>query len=128
MRETREYGKATQAITEALEIQGKCFGGEANPEIAVALTGYGSLLSDEGKFQDALRNYKRALELNMQTVGALHPETAATHNNIGTLYQDAGDDLQAQKHFEESLDIQTKNSGAVNVDMATTYNNLATIL
>eukprot|EP00747_Dinoflagellata_sp_TGD_P162130 gnl/TRDRNA2_/TRDRNA2_179378_c0_seq1.p1 gnl/TRDRNA2_/TRDRNA2_179378_c0~~gnl/TRDRNA2_/TRDRNA2_179378_c0_seq1.p1 ORF type:complete len:560 (-),score=151.94 gnl/TRDRNA2_/TRDRNA2_179378_c0_seq1:347-2026(-) len=128
LREVQRYGEATDAIAEALEHQGKCFKGEVSPEVAVALISYGSLLHDQRKFKDALRNYNRALELNMQTLGPTHPETAASHNNIGTLYQDVGDDLEAQKHFEISLDIQSKSQGAISMDMATTYNNLGTIL
>eukprot|EP00747_Dinoflagellata_sp_TGD_P133578 gnl/TRDRNA2_/TRDRNA2_175215_c0_seq17.p1 gnl/TRDRNA2_/TRDRNA2_175215_c0~~gnl/TRDRNA2_/TRDRNA2_175215_c0_seq17.p1 ORF type:complete len:348 (+),score=76.33 gnl/TRDRNA2_/TRDRNA2_175215_c0_seq17:2-1045(+) len=128
LRELKRYPESNEAITEALKHQGKCFAGEASPEIAVALNTYGSLLQDEKKFTDALRNYKRALELNMQTVGYQHPETAATHNSIGTVYQDMDDDLSAQEHFEKCLDIQQKTVGIVSLDMATTYNNLGTLL
>eukprot|EP00747_Dinoflagellata_sp_TGD_P133570 gnl/TRDRNA2_/TRDRNA2_175215_c0_seq1.p1 gnl/TRDRNA2_/TRDRNA2_175215_c0~~gnl/TRDRNA2_/TRDRNA2_175215_c0_seq1.p1 ORF type:complete len:560 (+),score=118.05 gnl/TRDRNA2_/TRDRNA2_175215_c0_seq1:85-1680(+) len=128
LREAKHYPEATEAITEALKSQGQSFGGDASPEIAVALNTYGSLLQDEKKFTDALRNYKRALELNMQTVGYQHPETAATHNSIGTVYQDMDDDLSAQEHFEKCLDIQQKTVGVVSSDIANTYNNLGTIL
>eukprot|EP00747_Dinoflagellata_sp_TGD_P133587 gnl/TRDRNA2_/TRDRNA2_175215_c0_seq25.p1 gnl/TRDRNA2_/TRDRNA2_175215_c0~~gnl/TRDRNA2_/TRDRNA2_175215_c0_seq25.p1 ORF type:complete len:348 (+),score=73.90 gnl/TRDRNA2_/TRDRNA2_175215_c0_seq25:2-1045(+) len=128
LRETKSYTEATEAITEALKHQHKCFGRKGTPEIAVALNTYGSLLHDQKKYDDALRNYKHALELNMQTVGYENPETAATHNSIGTLFQDLGDDLAAQEHFEKCLDIQQKTVGAVSADVASTYNNLGTIL
>jgi len=127
LRETKRYPLSTEAITEALKHEGSCFPGEATPELAVTLNTYGSLLQDQGKYEDALRNYKRALEI-MEEVGRDQPELAATHNSLGTLYEDMGDDLKAQEHFEKCLDIQSKTVGFVSADMATTYNNIGTIL
>merc|ERR1719198_1521722 len=111
-----------------MHLQEVEFGDETNPEVAVTLNNIGSILHDEGKFQDALDKYLNALKVNMATVGNDHPETAATHNSLGTLYQDAGDDTSAQKHFEKCLEIQLTTVGTRSPDMATSYNNIATIL
>eukprot|EP00747_Dinoflagellata_sp_TGD_P133605 gnl/TRDRNA2_/TRDRNA2_175215_c0_seq8.p1 gnl/TRDRNA2_/TRDRNA2_175215_c0~~gnl/TRDRNA2_/TRDRNA2_175215_c0_seq8.p1 ORF type:complete len:531 (+),score=133.83 gnl/TRDRNA2_/TRDRNA2_175215_c0_seq8:96-1688(+) len=128
LRELKRYQEARSTVDEAVKLQEVEFAGESNPEVAVTLNNIGSILHDEGKFQDALEKYLSALQVNMATVGHDHPETAATHNSIGTLFQDLGDDLAAQEHFEKCLDIQQKTVGAVSADVASTYNNLGTIL
>eukprot|EP00747_Dinoflagellata_sp_TGD_P133603 gnl/TRDRNA2_/TRDRNA2_175215_c0_seq6.p1 gnl/TRDRNA2_/TRDRNA2_175215_c0~~gnl/TRDRNA2_/TRDRNA2_175215_c0_seq6.p1 ORF type:complete len:554 (+),score=126.37 gnl/TRDRNA2_/TRDRNA2_175215_c0_seq6:96-1757(+) len=128
LRELKRYPEARSTIDEASKHQEVEFGGETNPEVAVTLNNVGSILHDEGKFQDALEKYLSALQVNMATVGHDHPETAATHNSLGTLYQDAGDDASAQKHFEKCLEIQLTTVGTRSPDMATSYNNIATIL
>merc|ERR1719272_2799460 len=115
-----------QSMKLALHLQ--CCTGEDTPDVAVAIHTHGSIMHDQGKLDDAIAEYKRALDMNLQTVGLEHPETAAVHNSLGTAYQDTGDDSSAEIHFAKCLDIQLQTVGTQSPEVANTYNNLATIL
>lgn len=128
LREAKRYEEAEIVSTEALERLRRTFGTDQNPEIAVTLMGYGSLLHDKGDLHGAREQYLRALDINLKTVGPKNPETAVSHNSLGTLYQDAGDEEQAKIHFTKCLEIQLESLGPANPDVSTSYNNLATVL
>jgi len=127
-REGKRYAEAESTIKRALKLQIEAFGDELNPEVAVALNSYASILHDQGKLTEARAQYHKAVDVNIQTVGLEHPETAAAYNNLGTLYQDAGQNDQALIHFTKCLEIQMKTVGNKSPDVGNTYNNLATIL
>jgi len=119
---------AEQAVREAIRLQVARLQGDEHPEIAVALTTYGSILHDSGKAEEAHEKYSKALEISTSTVGDKHPVTAAAHNSLGTLYEDLGDDGSAHEHFSRCLEIQLETVGKDSPDVASTYNNLATLL
>jgi len=128
LRQETRYDEAEHAIDEALALHSQCCAGEDTPDVAVAIHTHGSILHDQGKLDDAIAEYKRALGMNLQTVGLQHLETAAVHNSLGTAYQDAGDDSSAEIHFAKCLDVQLQTVGTQSPEVANTYNNLATIL
>merc|ERR1719422_495560 len=118
---------AEVAIHEALKLQNACFQGEDHPEKAVLLNGFGSLLHDSGRAQEAVEKYHEALSVNLNSVGEFHPETAATYNNLGTFFEDVGDFGKAYEYFSKCLAIQVSTTGTASPDVANTYNNIATI-
>jgi tetratricopeptide (TPR) repeat protein len=128
LREARRYEEAEQSIQWALRHQEASFGHEDHPEHAVALGSYGSLLHDQGKLNEAHRQYNDALSINLRTIGNNHPESAALYNSLGTLYEDSGDARKAQTHFTKCLEIQLSTVGERSPDVSNTYNNLATLL
>jgi len=128
LREESRVDEAELAIEEALAVQGHCCSGFDSPDAAIAIHTYGSILHDQGKLDLAVEKYKKALEMNLHTVGLEHPETAAAHNSLGTVYQDMGDDGRAEVHFAKCLEIQLQTVGIQSPEVSNTYNNLATIL
>lgn len=128
LREQQKYAEAEEAALKALAIEERAFGSEGNPEIAVTLNGLGSVYHDQNRYDLALKQYLRALDINQRTVGTKNPETAATYNNIGNVYQDAGDDENAKKYYQLCLDIQLATIGEKNPDLGASYNNIASIL
>lgn len=127
LREAKRHKEAEDEIKLALKLQKQAFGGMDHPEVAVALSSYGSLLHDMGQYQEAFGKYKEALNLNLKTVGDRHPETASTYNSLGTLHEDAGNDEAAMTHFSKCLEIQLHTVGDKSPDVANSYNNLATV-
>jgi len=128
LRESKEYKLAESTILLAISQQDQWFGSGPHPEKGVALLTYGSILHDEGKFQEAHTQYLKALKMNIATVGDWHPETASTHNSLGTLYEDTNNLAAAEEHFEQCLQIQLRSVGTASPDVANTYNNLGTNL
>jgi len=128
LREEARYGEAEHAIEEALALHLQCCAGEDTPDVAVAIHTHGSIMHDQGKLDDAIVEYKRALDMNLQSVGLEHPETAAVHNSLGAAYQDMGKDNSAEIHFAKCLEIQLQTVGTKSPEVGNTYNNLATIL
>jgi len=127
-RQQGRYQEAKTAIEESLVVHSVCCDDETQPELAVAMHVYGSILHDQNQYSDALQKYQSALELLFKSVGSLHPESAAVHNSLGTLYQDMNDDVAAEQHFAKCLEIQFDTLGPKNPELSNTYNNLATLL
>jgi tetratricopeptide (TPR) repeat protein len=68
-----------------------------NPAVlnATSENNLGSALQTEGRFEDALHHYRRAL--------ALRPDYAQAHNNLGTVLARLGRPLEALDHYEGAL-------------------------
>ena len=64
---------------------------EANPDYLDAYVNLGVLLKREGKVNEAIDAYRKALQLN--------PNHAEAHNNLGTALAQRGDFQQAAHHF-----------------------------
>jgi len=128
LREEARIDEAEIAIEEALAVREQCCSDFDSPDGAITIHTYGSILHDQGKLHAAAEKYKKALEMNLHTVGVEHPETAAAHNSLGTVYQDMGDESQAEIHFAKCLEIQLHTVGTQSPEVSNTYNNLATIL
>merc|ERR550514_2541638 len=126
-REKEAFADAEKASLAALAVLTEAFGTDENPEIAVTVNGLGSIYHDQQRFQDALVQYQRSLQINLKTVGINNPETAASYNNLGNVYQDAGDDDSARTYYYKTLEIQRATIGEKNPDVSATLNNIASI-
>jgi tetratricopeptide (TPR) repeat protein len=65
---------------------------------AVTESNLGEALQQDGKYEEAIQHYRRAI--------ALRPDWAPPHNNIGTALQAQGLSDQAVAHFERALSLQ----------------------
>lgn len=128
LRELQRLSDAEHAMKRVSALQVDLFSEKAEPDVASALNIYGGIFHDQGKFAEAEIQYKKALAMNLDSVGHWHPETAAIHNSLGTLFQDVGNLTAAGEHFRECLDIQLNTFGGDNPEVASTYNNIATTL
>ena len=84
-------GLATLALTADLARAQPAAGGGADKEQAAKLAAEAESFGKKQQFADALRNYKRAAELD--------PGTAAYKCNIGMAYYALGDEARAHLHF-----------------------------
>ena len=68
-----------------LGIKEKQLGAEQS-DIAESLNNLASLYIDQGKYEEALPHYLRALTIMEKLLGVEHPNVAASLNNLASLY------------------------------------------
>lgn len=83
-----------------------------NPDSADALYNLGLALNLQGRIEDAVFNFLKALELN--------PRDGSTLYNLGCIYRSQGQDEKAIDFFRRTLEIEPSNASA--------YNNLGIVL
>ena len=83
-----------------------------NPLSWMAHNNLGAVLADEGKIEEALSHYSKALQLN-----ASHPEI---HNNLGNVLAKMGKFHEAEAHYLKALQIEP--------EYAKAHNNLGNLL
>jgi tetratricopeptide (TPR) repeat protein len=83
------YDEAEAAFTRVLEL---------DPDSFAALYNLGVTAFQQGREEEAIERYERAIELEPQ-----HPLAAATLNNLGTVHLDRGEIEKAMAHWEEAV-------------------------
>ncbi len=64
-----------------------------------------------GRYSKALEYYKRALNIELKTLGEDHPSTAVTYNEIGQVNIRMGNYSIALDYYERALNIELKKLG-----------------
>ena len=72
----------------------------------------GNVLNDMGKFEEALFQHQKSLDIKIRVVGSDHPDVAASFNNIGAVYAGKGDLENALVQYQKGLEIQTRVFGS----------------
>ena len=65
----------------------------------------------QGKYEEAIKYYFRALEIKEKKQGKDHPSTATTLNNIAVVYDSQGKYEEALKLYFRALEIREKKQG-----------------
>lgn len=81
----------------------------------------------EGRSDDALREYERALELRVELLGEQHPEVADTLYNIALIREERGELEQAHEHYRRSLEIGKENLGPEHPALGWSYLGLGSL-
>ena len=92
------------------------------------LTRAADLLSDQGKLDEALEMYLKALDGYIKVVGADDEHTLNTTNNLAVLYSGQGRFQEAETMFRKALDSKVKTLGFANEDTLDTATNLGNVL
>jgi tetratricopeptide (TPR) repeat protein len=80
-----------------------------------------------GKWEDAFRCWRNALEIRSQCLGEDHIDTANTANNIGIALGKLDQINEAVDYLERALEIRIHHFGRENSQVATTYHNLGNV-
>lgn len=127
LNEARRLSRSHPENATLHSIQGTCFAGLGDPEIAIfsyekalkldpdsARTHFnlGNAQRDSGKTEAAKTSYNHALAIN--------PGYTAVHNNLGNLLLSTGDVENAHSHFKQALKAQPNNEQA--------HNNMGSVL
>lgn len=83
-----------------------------------------SLLSEQGKLEEALVELQAGLALRIQNLGPEHLETASSYNNLAALQQKLEDYESAKVSFAKALGIWRLAHGDVHPDVAIALTNL----
>ena len=95
--------------------------------LAASLSNLGTVYRAQGRYAEAEKLYRRALELREGNFGAAHPEVAVVVNNLATLYHAEGRTAEAEPLFRRALAIWEQFPGQEDRHLATALNNLAGI-
>jgi tetratricopeptide (TPR) repeat protein len=87
----------------------------------------GWIKDDQGKYEEAVGFYEKALEIKQKTLPANHPSLATSYNNIGLVYNNMGEYSKALSYYEKSLEIQQKTLPANHPSLARSYNNIGSV-
>ena len=69
----------------------------------------GSVLNEQGKYEEALEHYNKSLEIDPKVFGTdEHATIATTLQNIGSVLNEQGKYNEALEHYNKSLEIDRK--------------------
>ena len=95
--------------------------GNSNETLGGVYSNIGDVYQRQGKFDDAMRYYKKALEIADGENKNLY-NISTCQNNIGMVYVNKGNYDKALEHLEKSLEMRVKLYGQEdNNDIATSY-------
>lgn len=100
------YQQAEKCFLEASSIAEESLPFEQHPDIAQVYNNRGLLECNRGNYDKALIHYKKALQIQLKCLPAIHWKTAALYNNIGHVYFERAEYSQALQMFEKSANIE----------------------
>jgi tetratricopeptide (TPR) repeat protein len=87
----------------------------------------GFIKSGQGKYTEAIEFYKKALEIERETLPSDHPDLATFYNNIGLVYYKMDEYTKTLLYYKKALEIRLKNLPPNHISLATTYNNIGLV-
>jgi len=99
--------------------------GEEHPDTADSYHNLAYNLDAQGKYPEAEKGYRKALDIRRQVLGEDHPDTASSYNNLAANLHSQGKYAEADQGHRKALAIRLKVLGKENLDTAQSYHNLA---
>ena len=120
-----EYPQAQelQRISLELNLQHR----KDSVELANCYNNIATVYGKQGKYDQALEYYQKALKIRLKKLGANHPDVATCYNNIAIVYKNQGKYDQALEYYQKALKIRLKKLGADHPDVAMSYNNIVNV-
>jgi tetratricopeptide (TPR) repeat protein/tRNA A-37 threonylcarbamoyl transferase component Bud32 len=100
--------------------------GEESEEHAQALDSIGSVLFRQGKFEEALPYYERALEIHIKRHGETNDSVASDLNNVAAVNHYLGRREEAQVMMARAVEVAESNHGPSHPQVGLKVQNLAT--
>jgi tetratricopeptide (TPR) repeat protein len=85
------------------------------------------VLEKQGKFDEALELYEKALKTTIEALGLNHAAVADTYVNMANVEQQLGNFAKALELYQKALEIQLKCLGGAHADVAVTYMNMGNV-
>ena len=102
-------------------------GREEDVDTADLENALGMLHNDQGRYEEALEHYGRALAMRRKVLGEEHPDVASSLNNLAGVYISQGRYDEALEHYGRALAMRRKALGEEHPEVATTLNNMAVV-
>ena len=96
-------------------------------DLATALNNVGSVYSNLGKDDEALRYYNESLEMTQRLFKGDHTSIATSLNNVGSVYDNLGKYDEALRYCKDSLEMKQRLFKGDHSSIATSLNNIASI-
>ena len=87
----------------------------------------GSIKTDQGNYQEAIKYFEKALSIYEKTLPPKHPHLASSYNNIGLAYGKINEYSKALEAHENALKIYQKIRPSNHPDLASTFNNIGLV-
>ena len=87
---TSDLAGAMEMLERALQVKLSLSPPAPEPEVALIMHRQGRVLDSMGKFEEALVQYQKALDIRVSALGRDHLGVAKTHGNMGIVYEKLG--------------------------------------
>jgi serine/threonine-protein kinase len=104
------YDEAEILLKESLAILERAFGKTPDHKVAFAESSLGAIALARGRFDEAEKDYDRALQIERAVYGERHPFIAVALYNLGEVYLEEGQVERAEKLFRDAVDRLTHKS------------------
>ncbi|CAF1541715.1 unnamed protein product [Adineta ricciae] len=98
-----------------------------NSEKALIYNRLSLIKSNLGKYKEAIRYSKKALEIQQPSLPANHSHLASSYNNIGLAYYLMADYSEALSYYEKAIKIKEQLPSENHSSLATSYNNIGLV-
>ena len=102
--------------------------GPDHPEVAMSYMNIGNIFISQYKYEEALVQHHKSLEIKIRMFGDQDQDVAASYNNIGEVYRRQGRYEEALVQYQNSLEIRTRVFGFVHAEVAMSYMNIGNVL
>ncbi|KJZ70980.1 hypothetical protein HIM_09635 [Hirsutella minnesotensis 3608] len=102
--------------------------GKEHPETLGSMNNLARVLQSLGKYEEAERLHRQALDLKEKVLGKEHPETLGSMNNLARVLQSLGKYEEAERRHRRALDLREKVLGKEHPSTLGSMNNLARVL
>lgn len=122
----RDLIKALDFNLKALEVRKKLLA-PAHPTLARSYNLIGRCYQDLGRYSDALVNYEKALEMNIQTLGRDHQLIANNYLNFQSIASKLGNYEKSIQYLQQAADIWSKTVGPEDRELVDIYAKTAAV-
>ena len=109
---TSDLAGAMEMLERALQVKLSLSPPAPEPEVALIMHRQGRVLDSMGKFEEALVQYQKALDIRVSALGRDHPLVADTKENIGLVLKTTDKASEAKALFEEAASIRRQVFGS----------------
>jgi tetratricopeptide (TPR) repeat protein len=104
-----EFAPALERFERKRVIEEKLLGPE-HPDLVSTWIGLGNVVGDIGRHQEAIADYRRALEIVMR-VNPNHPKIAVIYNNLGQDLEGQGKKNEAYEQYRHAFEFGLRTQG-----------------
>jgi len=128
-RALRDSGDAQHALQSATAVEQTLrSGAQEGPDLSRALILKADLLREQGRFPEAERSIREAMQRQSDCFGTEeHPDVAIASNTFGSILHDQGKLQLAFGYYSQALRINKRTVGAKHPEVAATHNIIGTL-
>ncbi|KAJ9652261.1 hypothetical protein H2198_008471 [Neophaeococcomyces mojaviensis] len=102
--------------------------GLEHPDTLTSMSNLATVLSEQGKYEQAEEMHRQTLNLSLTVLGLEHTNTLMSMNNLATVLRKQGKYEQAEGILRQTLELRSTVLGVEHPDTLGSMNNLATVL
>ena len=93
-------------------------GSSDHPDVAASYNNIGMVYRQQGKYEEALVQHTKSLDIGIRVLGHEHPSVAGSYNNIGAVYHRQGKYEEALVQYQKALQAFLAVYGQEHLDVA----------